>query len=161
MKKIMTAALSFVAAFALVAGIAGVNNAQAAVLGNPAPINSSNWSWHLGWDSDKLVYGSSGTGRRATVVAQNNSSTRTSGFVVEELTGSGSYDDYFDCAGNEVYSALSACEYTLNPNSSIGVTVKLGNSSFWKDRDGVFIYDGTADDDAQHAPNVSYSITAL
>ncbi|MDR3128363.1 MAG: hypothetical protein LBT99_03460 [Bifidobacteriaceae bacterium] len=56
-----------------------------------------------------------------------------------ELTGSGSWDNYFDCNGNEVYSKLSACSIEIGPDETKTLIVKLGNSSWWKSRVGVYL----------------------
>jgi hypothetical protein len=139
MKKILTAALSFVAVFTLITGVTINNSAQASVL--KATLVSSTWT-QLGltndWISDELDAGPDGDHRfvNITVQAYNHHAFT---FIPRILTGAVSFDDYADCNGDEVYSSLNACEYTINPGETIKFRVYLDNSSWWKDRDGVYL----------------------
>jgi hypothetical protein len=147
MKKVIMTTLSLVAAFALVTGVAVNGSAQATVLGKTDPTTSkpltysdgNHWSWSSSTvNSDVYDYGSEGHNREIAI-SITNSNTMDLDFLPVELTGSGSYNDYFDCNGNEVYSSNSACVRTISPNKTIEFTVKMGDSSWFKDRDGVFL----------------------
>jgi hypothetical protein len=140
MKKIITAALSFVAVFALITGVTINNSAQASVLGSR--VVSSTWT-HVGQAgttdniTDKLNVGSKGN-RFVHVTVQNISNTHFS-FVTRILTGAGSFDDYADCNGNEVSLYISACKYNINSGETFKFTTHLDDSSWWKDRDGLYL----------------------
>jgi predicted component of type VI protein secretion system len=157
MNKIITATLSFVAAFALVAGVAGISSAQAVENISSASINGTSWSKDT---SNVLNIGSSGKNRKVNVTVTNLTTVeegRYYNFSPAELTGSGSFDDYFDCNGNEVYSMISACDYVIHPGETKTLTLKVGDSSFWKDRDGVYLFDQISGQGIDG--NVSYTMT--
>jgi hypothetical protein len=140
MKKIIIATLSFVATFALVASLAGISSAQASVLGSPTPVYSTHWTTNALDEekSDTLNWGSKGTKRWVTVDVTNNGPSDIN-FTADALTGSGSYDDYFDCGGYQVFSQFDACTHDLASHQSTSFVVGLDDSSWWKDTDGVYL----------------------
>jgi hypothetical protein len=138
MKKIITATLSFVTTFALLAGVAGISNTQASAFSSSYQISDNSWDSTTN-QSQKLVVGASGTNRKVDITVTNTNQDITYSFMPRELTGGGSFDMYFNCAGNEVSSLDAGCIYTLEPHKSVAFTVKLENSSWWKDRDGVYL----------------------
>jgi hypothetical protein len=166
MKKIIIATLGFVAAFALVVGISVNGSAQAALLGKPSPTSSSHWYSTSGssprYQSDVYNWGSKGKNRKVDITVKNNS-LHTMSFGVTERTGSGSIDNYFDGKGNEVYSQFNRATYNVAAGDTKKVTVKMGDSSTWKDRDGVYL-EGFAPSGSFNVPNynnvVSYTFSA-
>ncbi|MDR3128364.1 MAG: hypothetical protein LBT99_03465 [Bifidobacteriaceae bacterium] len=56
-----------------------------------------------------------------------------------ERTGTFSYENYFDCQGNEIGTLEHGCRVKLYPHESFSMVVKMGDSSWWKSRTGVYI----------------------
>jgi hypothetical protein len=177
MKKVIMATLTFVATFALVAGVAVNGSAQATVLGKTDPttskpltyVSGSHWAYKSGasrdsTESDAYVFDDAGLKNRRLDITATNSNIKTLWVIPVELTGSGSFDDYFDCNGNEVTYISDACVRQIDPNQTIEFTVKLADSSWWKDRDGAYLSSanpGGYDDSADFNGHVSYTMSFL
>jgi uncharacterized protein with FMN-binding domain len=174
MRKVIMATLTFVATFALVAGVAVNGSAQATVLGKtdsttlkrPTYTSSSHWSWtsNMTLTSTKSDIYKVGGKNRKIDIAVTNSNTKILRFMPVELTGKGCYDDYFDCNGNEVYYEGHACIRSVGPNQTVKFTVKLADSSWWKNRDGVYLSSANTagdNDSKDFNDHVLYSMMAV
>ncbi|MDR3116944.1 MAG: hypothetical protein LBT91_03865 [Bifidobacteriaceae bacterium] len=80
---------------------------------------------------------------------------------IVERTGTFSYEDYFDCHGNEVsYASGKRCRIKLFPHDSYTLIVKMGDSSWWKARTGVYLrVEATGGTPIQNA--LKYSMTII
>ncbi|MDR3116945.1 MAG: hypothetical protein LBT91_03870 [Bifidobacteriaceae bacterium] len=92
------------------------------------------------WGSDTFNYPENVSNRKVKITLSYPGNTGDSFTVFPvELTGSGSWDNYFDCNGNEVYLKRNACFMQIGPTETKTLTVKLADSSWWKDRVGVYL----------------------
>lgn len=145
-KKFIKTAITCFANIALIVSlVGGVSSFKA--YGYDAPV-SDDWlsagptlsAVYTTWKSKTFYYRENVKNRKVKVTL-SNSAKDGSKFVViiMEETGKLSMDNYFDCLGAEVFSTLSACSFQIDSNKTRTVVVHMGDSTWWKDRLGVYL----------------------